>query len=305
MQNKLYKTLKKVKKILHNKFFLSGGQVLGAFREGKFLENEHDIDLGIFDYNIDSIINYLDKKKIKYEVRKINFTNIKRAIKFKINGVGIDIFIYRLIRNNYYAVTHDNKLGFIFHKFPNYIFDDLVLLAPYKKLGNEKYYLPAKGYLDCEYGNWKKIIKKWNCCENPPCIDKKIYLGGIFDLFHIGHLNLLKKARKLGGILFVSVLTDKAAEKYKRKPIIPYKQRVKIIEEFADVVMPQTDVDETKNGFIDVINPDVIVHGDDKLPNSYNWAIINKKKTIQLPYTKNQSTTKIINKILRNKNAIR
>ena len=296
IQNKLNNALQKVKKILGNQFFLSGGQILGAVREKKFLENEHDIDLGIFAEDAKEIIKILKEKDLldKNSIRKIKYTDTIRAIKFEIDGIGVDVFVYHLFNGSYYAITHDNDLGFAFHKFPKEIFD---LQQEIEFLG-EKYWIPEPFvYLNCEYGNWRIKKKKWSCCKNPPCLDKKVYLGGIFDLFHIGHLNLLKRARKLGGILIVSVLRDWAAEKYKRKPIIPYDQRVEIVKEFADIVMPQFDVDEVKDGLMDMINPDVIVHGDDKLPHSYNWAIMNRKKTKIYPYTKEQSTSAIINKI--------
>jgi len=116
-------------------------------------------------------------------------------------------------------------------------------------------------------------------------------------LFHIGHLRLLKKAREYGEILYVSVLTDEAAERYKRKPIVPYEQRKEIVSNFADIILPQDDVDEVKCGLIDEINPSVIVHGNDKLPNSWNWAIIHRVKTVMVPYTKGVSTSQIIRRV--------
>jgi len=129
-----------------------------------------------------------------------------------------------------------------------------------------------------------------------------VYVGGVFDLFHIGHLRLLKRAKKEGDYLSVGVLTDKAAERWKRKPIFPFKQRAEIVAEFADLVIPQRDVDETKNDFIALINPDVIVHGNDKKPFSWWWAKKNKRKVVMVPYTKEVSTTEIIQKIWNQKN---
>lgn len=302
------KTLSELKKMLSGvDFWLSGGQVLGPIRDGKFLNNEHDIDLGIYQKDIKRVADILSKKVGKVEVsfegvdnnvvlRPIDLTDIIRVIKFKFRDISVDIFVYLPIRDRMYAVTHDNKYGHTFHSFPKEIFETTVQ----HKIYGVNYPMPnpPEKYLEYEYGkNWRTPIKRWNCCVNPPCIAKKVYLGGIFDLFHVGHLRLLTRAREYGEILYVSVLTDKAATAYKRKPIISYKQRVEIVKEFADIVIPQFDVDETLNDYIDQINPDVIVHGNDKLPHSYWWAVMNKKKTVQLPYTKCISTSEIIERI--------
>lgn len=57
------------------------------------------------------------------------------------------------------------------------------------------------------------------------------YTSGVFDLFHIGHLNILRKAKEQCEYLIVGVSTDELAIELKRKsPIIPYEQRIEIIE---------------------------------------------------------------------------
>ena len=57
---------------------------------------------------------------------------------------------------------------------------------------------------------------------------KKIgYTTGVFDLFHIGHLNILKRARLECDHLIVGVTTDELAEKAKsQKPFIPFQERM-------------------------------------------------------------------------------
>jgi len=126
-----------------------------------------------------------------------------------------------------------------------------------------------------------------------------ILLGGTFDLFHIGHLRILESAKKiaekLNGILVVDVLTDEAVERYKRKPIIPFEQRCEIVKKFADIVVPSNDVDATP--LLEMIKPDVLIHGSDALPHEMEWLKKHKTKLIILPYTKGISTTEIIKKI--------
>lgn len=59
------------------------------------------------------------------------------------------------------------------------------------------------------------------------------YTTGVFDLFHIGHLNILKKSKELCNYLIVGVSTDELVAEYKHKnPVIPYNERVEIIRAF-------------------------------------------------------------------------
>jgi glycerol-3-phosphate cytidylyltransferase len=73
---------------------------------------------------------------------------------------------------------------------------------------------------------------------------KKIgYTTGVFDLFHIGHLNILKRARLECDYLIVGITTDELAMSVKgEKPFIPFEERMEIVEsiKFVDEVVPQT-----------------------------------------------------------------
>lgn len=71
---------------------------------------------------------------------------------------------------------------------------------------------------------------------------KKIigYVSGIFDLFHIGHLNRIKGAKTICDYLIVGVATDEFAMTMKPKPIIPFSQRIEIISsiKYVDEAVP-------------------------------------------------------------------
>lgn len=68
------------------------------------------------------------------------------------------------------------------------------------------------------------------------------YTTGVYDMFHIGHLNILKRAKEQCDYLIVGVSTDELVQKEKNKtPIIPFEQRCEIVKSvrYVDCVVPQ------------------------------------------------------------------
>jgi len=68
------------------------------------------------------------------------------------------------------------------------------------------------------------------------------YTTGVFDLFHIGHLNILKRAKEHCETLIVGVSTDELVEEYKKKqPVIPFQERIEIVAgiKYVDQVIAQ------------------------------------------------------------------
>ena len=73
------------------------------------------------------------------------------------------------------------------------------------------------------------------------------YTTGVFDLFHIGHLNVLKRAKLECDYLIVGVTSDELCMAAKnKKPIIPFQERMEIVEaiKFVDEVVPQVNYDK-------------------------------------------------------------
>lgn len=75
------------------------------------------------------------------------------------------------------------------------------------------------------------------------------YTTGVYDMFHIGHLNILRRAKEQCETLVVGVTTDALCESRKHKrPIINEQERMAIVEaiRYVDKVIPQNDMDKTK-----------------------------------------------------------
>ncbi len=133
---------------------------------------------------------------------------------------------------------------------------------------------------------------------------KVVYAGMAADLIHHGHINLIKKARKMGRLI-IGVLSDEAIMSYKRKPVYNYKQRKLIFENIKGVekVIRQNSLNYLPN--LKKIKPDIVVHGDDwkkGVQNKTRQDVIEylhkiNSKLVEIPYTKNISTTIIINKL--------
>ena len=133
---------------------------------------------------------------------------------------------------------------------------------------------------------------------------KIVYVGFAGDIIHYGHINIIKVARKYGYVV-IGLLTNKAIESYKRKPLMNFNQRRIVAKNIKGVekVISQNTLDYTKN--LKKIKPDYVVHGDDwkKGPQKK----IRKKiidllqqwngKLIEVPYTKGISTTKLLNQL--------
>ena len=90
----------------------------------------------------------------------------------------------------------------------------------------------------------------------------RVYLDGIFDLFHRGHLESIKQCKKLGKEVIIGVISDKDAANYKRLPIINENDRAEIIRnlKLVDEVIENAPLIVDLN-FLQKYNIDLVVHG--------------------------------------------
>ena len=90
------------------------------------------------------------------------------------------------------------------------------------------------------------------------------YTTGVFDMFHIGHLNILKRAKAMCDYLIVGVSTDEVVQEYKHKsPVIPFEDRLAIVEaiKYVDKAIPQATMD--KMVAYKELHFDALFHGSD------------------------------------------
>ena len=135
------------------------------------------------------------------------------------------------------------------------------------------------------------------------------YTSGVFDLFHIGHLNLLKMAKAHCEYLIVAVTTDELSIEFNgKRPVICFNDRFAIVEaiRYVDKVVPQFNMD--KYHAWDLYRFNVMFASENP---TAKWPQVEKEflahftnaippKIIRLPYTPNVSSTSIKEKLQRN-----
>lgn len=125
------------------------------------------------------------------------------------------------------------------------------------------------------------------------------YTTGVFDMFHIGHLNVLQRAKEMCDYLIVGVSTDECVFSYKHKtPVIPYGQRAAIVSaiRYVDEVVPQETMDKME--FLKRRHFDVMFHGDDwkgtDMYKKYEIEFAKYGAVIEyLPHTEGVSSTEL------------
>jgi glycerol-3-phosphate cytidylyltransferase len=130
------------------------------------------------------------------------------------------------------------------------------------------------------------------------------YTSGVYDLFHVGHLNLLRNAKGMCEKLIVGVTTDELVSYKNKKAVIPFSERVQIVQamKYVDAVVPQESMDKFETW--EKLKFDVMFVGDDWFQ-SDKWEELDKQfhqvgvKIVYFPYTKGTSST-LINQTLLN-----
>ena len=129
----------------------------------------------------------------------------------------------------------------------------------------------------------------------------RVYTDMVADLFHYGHVELLRKARALGDYLLVGICDDDAVAANKRRPILTMKERIAAIAgcRYVDEVIPNAPW-KFDPAWIKMYKIDLVVHGDEYSQEQFEYYY---KVPIEMgifravPYTKGISSSEIIRRI--------
>lgn len=132
----------------------------------------------------------------------------------------------------------------------------------------------------------------------------KVLTFGVFDLLHVGHVELFRRAREQGDFLMVAVQDDDSVEKYKpgARPVLTTADRLCLVQaiRYVDQVAVYRDVDE----FVRQVDFDILVTGPDQTHDGFRraiaWCREHGKRTVVLPRTEGISTSSLKN-IIRQK----
>ncbi|MBR5280146.1 MAG: adenylyltransferase/cytidyltransferase family protein [Clostridia bacterium] len=124
------------------------------------------------------------------------------------------------------------------------------------------------------------------------------YTAGVYDLFHIGHLNLLKNAKGLCDKLIVGVTVDELVTYKGKHAMIPFEDRIEIVRsiQYVDAAVPQYNMDKLE--MCKKLGASILFVGDDWY-GSEKWQAYEKEfqaagiKIVYFPYTKGISSTQI------------
>jgi D-beta-D-heptose 7-phosphate kinase / D-beta-D-heptose 1-phosphate adenosyltransferase len=132
---------------------------------------------------------------------------------------------------------------------------------------------------------------------------KVVFTNGCFDILHAGHVDLLKRAKRLGDVLVVAINTDASVQRMKgpNRPIIPEDERAELLAGLGMVDFVCTFDEDTPLEAILTVHPDILVKGADWGINDIvgraeveGWG----GKVVALPLIEGKSTTGIVERVL-------
>jgi len=128
---------------------------------------------------------------------------------------------------------------------------------------------------------------------------KIVFTNGCFDILHIGHVRYLQHAKRLGDVLIIGLNSDRSVAGIKPgRPVNSEKNRAEVLAALAVVDYVVVFPEKTPYNLIKAVKPDILVKGGDWKKEEIIGSDV-AKETYSLPYVKGISTTRIIEKIIR------
>jgi rfaE bifunctional protein nucleotidyltransferase chain/domain len=130
-----------------------------------------------------------------------------------------------------------------------------------------------------------------------------VFTNGCFDILHAGHVDYLTQARDLGDILVLGLNTDESVKRLNKGPERPINNqdaRAKILAGLGCVDAIVLFNEDTPYELINLVQPDVLVKGDDYKPEAivgYDIVTARGGKVVTIPFLQGYSTTNIVNKL--------
>jgi len=133
---------------------------------------------------------------------------------------------------------------------------------------------------------------------------KVVFTNGCFDLLHVGHLRILREAKRLGDILIIGLNADRSVKKLKGpgRPLVPQRERAELLAALEPVDYVVVFGEETPARLIAALRPDILVKGNDYA----SQIVIGREvveqaggKVVLIPMVRNRSTTRLMNKMRR------
>lgn len=246
------------------KCWLDYGTLLGAYRKNKVITHDHDLDVSVL-----------------FEPEKFNSDTLCKLLRY-------DYYIMHHHQNKYLCLYPRDNPEFTMYHIDLYFWhieNKIVQSSMWKAIYTPKHFYDeleqvtleditfncprhVNQYLKFRYGDDFMVEKQKYSPEVNVVVPQDYYTAytyGVYDMFHIGHLNLFKRIKDNFDKLVVGVHNDEDVATYKNKPTIPYRDRLEIVKscKYVDAVYENADLVVT-DGLLDKLSADYVVAGREK-----------------------------------------